>query len=591
MNYLPTSLGLLLLLVLASCQPESATKTIDYQRTDNSVAIRLEADVANLNPLLSRSGYESQVISQLYTYPCSFDYETLELIPETLEEVPTIQEASANDSPGKYLIEAKILDAATWADGTPITGKDYLFTIKAMLNPLVDAARYRAVFGTMDVADIVLDEAIPQKFTVYLHSTSIQDLEYLFNLLPVLPQHLLDPDGLLDAIALTDLLDPETADALAASNENMQSFAQQLADPTFNKDRSRLAGSGPYAIADWVTGQRITLQRKVDWWGDQVSKETHPSLVAYPDELQYRPIADPTAALAALKSEEIDVMNRVQEAEFEALRQDSIAGERYQLEAISSMVVYFYSFNTDNPKLADPKVRQAIAYAADIDEILQKVYLGYGERTASPVLPSQPHYNAELPVIRQDIAKAQQLLAEAGWEDTNNNGIVDKEIEGQRTELSLEVLTSQTENSRNTALLLQDHLAEAGIDLQPKAVTGNVLLTNWRGKDYEIASVGSNVTPVWNPRQSWYSQGGSNRTGFGTAATDALIDEILVTFDTGKRNQLYKDLQRAIYEQQPVLFLYVPRMPVAVHNRFEAPLTNIFPGYDPRYFQLKPDFQ
>ncbi|HKK77130.1 MAG TPA: ABC transporter substrate-binding protein [Saprospiraceae bacterium] len=591
MNYLNASAVLAFVMLLVACKPEPSTDQIDYKRTENSVAVRLEADVANLNPLVSKTGYESQVIWQLYTYPCSFDYETLEFIPETLKELPVIEETTASGAPGKYAIRAEILEEAVWSDGTPVTAADYLFTIKAMLNPLVDAARYRVVFNTLDLSAITLDEERPKQFTVYLNSTSILDLETLFNLLPILPRHIMDSEGWLAEIALADLMDTERADVLATSDENLQAFAQQLADPEFARDIAKLTGSGPYEIVDWVTGQRVTLQRKNNWWGDQVSKETHPSLVAYPEELVYRPIDDPTAALAALKSEEIDVMNRIPESEFEALKEDSVAGERYQLEAISSMAVYYYSFNTDNPKLADPRVRQAIANAADIDEILQTVYLGYGERTASPVLPSQAYYNEELPIIRQDIEKAKQLLAEAGWEDTNNNGIVDKEIEGEQMELSIEVLTSQTENSRNTALLLKDQLEQAGIDLQPKAVTGTVLLTNLRNKEYEVASVGSSVTPVWHPGQSWYSQGGSNRTGFGTAKSDAMIDEILVTFDLEKRKELYEDLQQEIYEQQPVLFLYVPQTTVAVHNRFEAPLTNIFPCYDPRYFKLKEAFQ
>lgn len=591
MNYFNAAAVLAFLSLLVACKPEPSGQPIDYKRTENSVTIRLEADVANLNPLTSSSIYESQVIWQIYTYPCTFDYETLEFVPETLKKIPTIEEITGTDAPGKYSITAEMLDESVWSDGTPVTGEDYLFTIKAMLNPLVDAARYRAAFSSVDLAGIVVDATLPKRFTLYLNSTSILDLETLFNLLPVLPKHIMDPKGFMDDVTIVDLMDPERADALAASDENMQAFAEQLADPEFSKDIANLTGSGPYEVVDWVTGQRVTLQRKNNWWGDQVSTQTHPSLVAYPEELIYRPIADPTAALAALKSEEIDVMNRVQESEFEALKQDSIAGARYQLETVSSMVVYYYSFNTDNPKLADPRVRQAIARAADVDEILQTVYLGYGERTASPVLPSQAYYNDELPIIRQDLVKARQLLAEAGWEDSNNNGIVDKEIEGEQIELSLEVLTSQAESSRNTALLLKDQLEQVGIDLQPKSVTGAVLLGSWRSKEYEVASVGSSVTPIWNPRQSWYSQGGSNRTGFGTAETDAVIDEILVTFDTEKRTQMYKDLQQEIYEQQPVLFLYVPKTPVAVHNRFEAPLTNIFPGYDPRYFKLKEAFR
>lgn len=590
MNHLNMSVVLAFLFVLVSCQKDAPAEKVDYKRTENSVAVRLEADVSNLNPLITNSLYESQVIWQIYTYPCAYDYESLEFVPETLAEVPEILATNDENAPGKNVVAAEMLAEAAWPDGTPVTGKDYLFTIKAMFNPLVDAARYRSIFSGVDVQDITVDESNPKRFMVFLNETTILDLENLFNLIPILPQHILDPEGYLNDIAIHDLLDPDKADELAQNNEGVQAFAQQLSDPEFSKNIANLAGTGPYEIVDWVTGQRVTLQRKKDWWGDKVSKETHPTLVAYPEEIVFKPIADPTAALAALKSEDIDVMNRIDPAEFEVLKEDSLAKDRYQMKAISSLTVYYYSMNGDNPKLADPKVRQAISSAANVDEILEKVYLGYGERVVSPVHPNQPYYNGDLPIIQQNIEKAKQLLAEAGWQDSNNNGIVDKEIDGELTELSIKVLTTQTEGSRNTSLLFQDQMKQAGIDLQPEAVTGQVLLSSWRSKDYEMASVGNNITLVWNPRQTWHTQGGSNRTGFGTAETDALIDEILGTFDEEERNNLYKKLQEKIYEEQPVMFLYVPKTTVAVHNRFDAPLTNIFPCFDPRYFKLKKEF-
>lgn len=591
MKHLNISLVLAFLLVLVSCKPDPAVEKINYNRTENSVAVRLEADVANLNPLLASSRYESQIFSDLYTYLCSYDFTSNDFVPELLKAVPTIEENSEAGLPGNYTIQCEILDEAIWPNGSPVTGNDLLFTIKALMNPLVEAARYRAPFGSTPLVDIIVDETNPKVFTFYIEDKTIQDLEVLTNMLPVLPAYLLDPEGRMENIELSDLLDPDKADNLAASNEDMQAFAQTFMDPEFSKDIASLSGSGPYEIVDWVTAQRVTLQRKSDWWGDKVSKETHPTLIAYPEEIVFIPIADPTAALTALKSEEIDVMSRVDPGAFEALKEDSIAGQRYQLEAVSSSVVYMMSVNTNVPKLADPLVRNAIAHAINIDEVLESIYLGYGERTASPVHPTQDYYNGDLSIIRQNVEKAKALLTEAGWEDSNNNGIVDKEIEGELVDLSIELIVSPAETAKNAGLLYQDQARQAGINLEVNSLDTRTYLSRWRAKDFEMISAGSTITPIWIPLQKWHTGSGDNRTGFGNAETDALIDEIIVTLDEEKRNELYKKLQKDIYDQQAWIYLFNPRTTVAIHNRFDAPLLRDFPCYAARTFKLQEDFQ
>ena len=113
----------------------------------------------------------------------------------------------------------------------------------------------------------------------------------------MVPAYVGDPEGTLEDIQLADLLDPDKAEALASSNQALQDFAEKYNSTTFQKEIANIVGAGPYSVVDWVDGQRVTLQRKSDWWGDKVSEETHPLLVAYPDEIVYKPIADPNTAV------------------------------------------------------------------------------------------------------------------------------------------------------------------------------------------------------------------------------------------------------------------------------------------------------
>ncbi len=90
-----------------------------------------------------------------------------------------------------------------------------------------------------------------------------------------------------------------------------------------------------------------------------------------------------------------------------------------------------------------------------------------------------------------------------------------------------------------------------------------------------------------DPGQHNDTSQGDNRTGFGTAETDALIDSIRVTLDEEKRNKMYLELQEIIYEEQPQVFLYVPKGRVVIHKRFEPVVSPIFPNYYPNLFELK----
>lgn len=577
------------LLLMVSCKTDPKTQQVEFKRTGNSVTVQLSADIKLINPILASSSYEMQVINQVYSYLGGYTLDGSSLTPGLLKEIPEVRTVEDASQTGRHAIDFEMLEEATWPNGSPVTGYDYEFMMKVIFNPLVDAIRYRGVFNEI-FSGIEVDPDNPKKFTVYVAEKTILTVDNLVNALPLIPAYVSDPEGTLKDIKLADLLDADKAEAMAASSQVLQDFAEKFNSTEFQKQIVNIVGSGPYSVVDWVDGQRITLQRKSDWWGDKISKETHPLLQAYPDEIVFKPIPDPNTALAALKAEEIDVMSRIPSAEFEALQKDSITGPRYDLAAVNSFSWFFISINTSNPKLNDKRVRQALAYAIDVDEILDKVFLGYGTRLASPVHPTQPYYNDDIELIQQNFDKARALLTAAGWEDTNNNGVVDKEIEGEQVELSLEYVASVRESSKNIALIFQDQAKQIGIDLQILQLPTATYFGKWRNKDYELVSAGYSITELWNPRQNWHSEG-DNRTNFGNAETDALIDKILSTLDNEERNLLYKELQAIMAEEQPVICLFTPKTTVAVHERFEWTPMVYDPCFDPSLFKLKEPFQ
>lgn len=582
-----TYLSLLIICTFFSCKPNPKTAAIEFKRTDNTVVLRLENDVDQLFPLLGRSAYDSQVYGQIYNYLAGYDPITKKFVPELLKEIPKAKETTDPSGQQKISYEFEILEQAVWADGSPVTAYDYLVSMKALLNPLVDAGRLRAIIYD-EVAEIIVDAGNTKKFTVVCQQPSYLTLDNITNIIPILPAYILDPQGLSKTINFADLIDPDKADELANSDQNLQEIALRINSTEFTKSIDNITGSGPYTLKEWQTGLNITLQKKTNWWGDKISKETHPTLSAFPNQLQYKPITNEATALAAIRLQEIDALSRPNTNEFNALKENPAVNQYYDFKTTTALVSYYLTLNTSTPKLADKRVRQALAYALDVDEVLATVYAGLGERVANPIHPDQPYYNQELPIIKTDLPKARNLLKDAGWLDTNNNGIVDKMIDGERVELTLDhLIVGGRETTLNSTLLFKDQAKRAGIDINIVAVEPGVFASKRESKDFEVMSGGSTISPNWNPRQRWYSNGAGNYSNFGTAETDAMIDQILTTLSAPERDQLYKKLQSVIHEEQALLLLWIPKIPVIISKRFEYELFSDSPYYEPRDFKLK----
>jgi len=232
-------------------------------------------------------------------------------------------------------------------------------------------------------------------------------------------------------------------------------------------------------------------------------------------------------------------------------------------------------------------VRKAIAHALDLDVFIKTIFNGLGQKAVGPVHPSAEYFNSDLKPMEHNVNLSRQLLGEAGWKDTNGNGTADKQIGGKTVELELEYLyTAGRKISEDAALLLQQQLKQAGITLKLVPKDFNAMLAAQRSGEYELCSGGRALSPtLWEPNQSW-STTQDNRTGFGNAETDALINQIQVTLDKKQRNDLYKKLQAIIYDEQPEIYLMVPTGRLAIHKRFQAEPSSLHPGYFPNQFNL-----
>ena len=556
----------------AGCAPEQSVDA------ENIVTIRIANDPDNLNPMRSRSSYATQIENLILVTLAEFD-------PVTLELSPLLVKSLARKEPlpeGGTRFHYEIRPEATWEDGIPITGADVLFTLKTVFNPKVTTS-WKGLLSFIKKVEV--DAADPRKFSIDIPENYMlaEVISCNFN---VFPKHVYDPEGIMDSFAFEDLINTEKVTQL--DEAALQTFAENFMSEKYNRDV--VSGAGAYRLEHWATGEYIRLIRKKDWWGDKVVDPPN-LLKAHPSEIIYKVIPDENTAITALKDGSIDLLSEVTPANFIGMRDDPQYADKFAFLSPQLMQYNYLLLNNRDPRLADKRVRQALAHVVDYKSIMEDVMLGLADRTIGPFSPRAGYYNGDLTPLEQDIDLAKTLLSEAGWEDTNADGIVDKVLDGQRQELNLDVIVTQREVGQKIALLLKDNGRKAGIDIDIVTKEGRMLSQDIRKRDFEILPLRTRLYPgAVDPHQNWHSDsdrpGGNNRSGFSTERSDELIEQIRLARSADQRQQLYLELQELIYEEQPVVFLYVPFERIIVSKQFQVEPSSRRPGYCENLFRL-----
>ncbi len=572
-------LSLPFLLLVNACKNEPSGKK--WTRSGSDLVVRIPAEPVSLNPLTAYDAHSTFAQRFLYQFLEDLDPKTGQYKPQLLLAPPRITTLEN----GKVRYEFEIRPEAVWDDGRPITGKDYLFSIKLIFNPHIPAYVFRPYLEFLE--SISTEKDNPKRFYAITKRPYILAEEALVNIVPVMPEHLLDPEGLMQNYALADLMNPKLSEQFERDTL-LQAFAKSFTSEENNR-ASRTLGSGPYYLEEWKAGERLVFAKKENWWGDALAEEND-LFRAYPTRITLKPVKDATAAASMIRGEEVDIADMLDPRDFVEMKADSQIRQTYSFEAPLTLRYYFIYINNQNPKLDDPRVRRALAHLTPTRQIINDVFYGLGEPISTPILPDKDYYAKELPPIPYDVQKAQLLLSEAGWTDSDGNGIVDKKINGQKTEMKLSLLVTPHETSQQIGLLLKENAQKAGVDIDIQTLDFKTLRKRLNTRDYELANGALSMQPALDDlSQLWLFEnsrpGGMNRTFFGSKETDQLIEEINRTLDKEKRDKLYKIFQRLWYEEQPVINIMAARSRIALHRRLQAFTSFVPPGYYPMQYR------
>ena len=508
------------------------------------------SDPEQLNPLTSNDAGSRAVLGNIFE-------SLLQRDPRTLELKPLLALARPEISEDKLTYTFKIRQDAHFQDGRPVTGEDVIFSMKALKCPLVNAPFARVYFES------IIDAKLLDPWTIRFTAREPYFLnENVLGGIDALPRHYYDPEGLLQNVTVAELAGDYTK-----HEEQVRKFAQQ-----FNQNYSRNPmGSGPYKFKSWSTGQEVLLERDPRYWG--IGKEGIDQV--YTNVRKARIINNTDAALVSLKAGDLDMLSL---QPLQHLRQSSGARfEKDYAKHIYATPSYTYiGWNNDHPIFRDARVRQAMTYFTNRQQMVKTVLFDLGQVVDGPIYRFRPEYDESLFSHPYDPQQALRLLGEAGWKDSDGDGILDKVVDGQKIPFRFEIkFNSGNDIRKSVALALQDELRKHGIDANVRALDWTIYLDDIRNHKFDAMILGwamsvnePDAYQVWHSSQA--ANKGSNMISYKNPRVDTILQEYRRTFDASKRIELYRDFQRILNEEQPYTFLFMQKAVTAVNRRFRG---------------------
>jgi peptide/nickel transport system substrate-binding protein len=560
--------------------------------TSNRVVMHLLNELERLHPQNSTGADEKYAEEHIFERLLRMDPETMQM------NVPWLAESMPIESPDHMSYDFTLRKGVKFADGHELTGTDVIFSLKSLKNPLnTYSAQTRQNVDNIHSCELIDGDPYRVRFKMWKPYSLIKEQAF-GDAFFILPKHIWDPKGLTDQYSWDDIaaiVEKGKTDDLDSAkiskmkvNPAMKEFGEWMITPELGRDPKYIQGSGPYKLAEWKTNDRIILNRNPNY----ANKGNTPLGTVYPDTLMYKLIPDWNAAVTAVKSRDIDVMEFVQAPYFvkiDTTLQPYIKKVTYPLGAFVLM-----NLNLQRPFFKDVIVRRAIAHLVDRKSIIQKVLFGLAQPTESPVAPWRKEFNKDLPPITYDPELAKRMLDTAGWKDHDGDGILDKEINGKLVPFKVTLLTNAgNETRKNVLLIISEAMRKVGIDANVQTTEWSIFLDRQRDHDFDIVYGSWQADPYETDNYQLYHSSqaknrGSNYSDYESPVADKLLEDIRTEFDENKRMELQRQFQKVLYDDQGNCLLWVVDNPAIYLDRFDnVKFNSIRPGFDQSWWKVR----
>jgi peptide/nickel transport system substrate-binding protein len=475
------------------------------------VIIGVQQEPEMLNEILNSMATNNMVCNLIFSKFVKYD-DHFQLIPDVITEIPSVENGGISADHQVYTYHLR--PGVRWHDGRPLTSADVRFTFDIIMDPKVNVESregWEAVASLDTPDDTTVVFHLKRPYPDFAGETFFDE--------PVLPAHILR-----DAVG-----------------------------ERFHSARFHRApiGSGPFKFKSWTPGSHLELVANPDYYGEG----------PYLDAIIFKFIPNENTLLVQLKTGEIDAFDNANISFISQL--DAIDGIRVYR---TPMLMYEHlDLNTENPILADKRVRRALSFATHKAEIAERIYNGLVVAAPLDEFPESRYYStAAAERAKYDPAAARRLLHEAGWRDTDGDGILDRD--GVPLKLSMTASAGQP-NRERTELVLREQYRAVGIDVEIRNYGPTVLYGTYedggilkRGS-FDIAMYAWLSTPEPSRREALYSAtsvppNGQNHPRFRHRELTRLLEGGSTETDPAARDAIYRRVQEILVDEAPVIPLF-----------------------------------
>ena len=304
-------------------------------------------------------------------------------------------------------------------------------------------------------------------------------------------------------------------------------------------------GTGPFKFESWKPKEEIILVKNDEYWG------TKPKL----DKVVYKGIPEAITRVMMFKAGELDIA--------QILPPDAVKGleSNDDTEVFTKSIgrIRLIGFNMEKEPFNDLKVRQAVNYAIDRDALVKYVLEGVGAPATCLFPPEFYWANTDLKGYTYEPEKARKLLEEAGWIDTDDDGVLDKN--GKPLKITLLTYTERAALPP-TAEIIQSQLDDAGIKTELRVLKVAAASEIKKAGEFDMFLVGRGLLFIPDPdsimMEDYHSIHGVDGFlwyGYKNERVNELIEKGRVTMDTAERKKIYDEVQKLVLEDAPIVYL------------------------------------
>lgn len=459
--------------------------------------LTISSNPSRINPILSSDSASSEITGWLFNGLFKYDKDG----------------NIVNDLAKSYYFEdektliVKLKDNVLWHDKQYFSSKDVLFTYETIISPNVFTPLSSNFVNVENVE--VVDE-----FTIRIIYKQPYYKALEIWMVGILPYHILKDE-------------------------------KELMTSSFNKNP---VGTGPYKLSMFKTSSDIELIANEDYF------EGKPKI----EKIYYKFVPDPNTTFLLLKQNRIDVGGLTPMQISKQL--DKSFYDMYNIVSKESFSYTYLGFNLKRDKFKDIRIRQAISYAIDKQELVDILFFGYGKICNGPFLPNTFAYNYDIKSIHNK-QKAREILRELGFDELNP--------------FVFEVVTNSGNDIRiNAAEIIQHQLKSVGIEMKIRVLEWQAFLnTVVHPRNFDAVILGWSMSLMPDAKPIWHSSsdkiGGFNFVGYNNQEVDKLIDNSLSLIDLNELSHNYKRIYQLIAEDLPYVFLYIPDSITAVSKKIK----------------------